>query len=89
MFLLICKQIKNICGIYLLWIFLHFTAAQLYVKFCTYNSVSGFLLSPFLANSIHCNGLRWTINQGAMSINSMWIVLGTYISSKLIEKNNI
>ena len=89
MILVIFKQIKNICGIYLLWIFLHFISSQLYVKFCTYNSISGFLLSPFLANSIHCNALRWTINQGAMSINSMWIVLGTYISSKLIEKNNI
>ena len=81
------KQIKNICGIYLLWIFLHFIGSHLYVKLCTHYSISGFLLSPFLANSIHCTGLRWIINQGAMSINSMWIVLGTYVSSKLIEKN--
>ena len=81
----IINNIKNILGIYLLWIILHYLGSNLYVKLCTHNSLYGFLLSPFLNNSIHCVGLRWIINQGSISINSMWVVLGTYISSKLIK----
>lgn len=80
------KNTLQLIKIYLLWIILHYCAAHLYVKFCTYNSMIGFVISPFLTSSVHCDGLRWVINQGATSIKCMWLVLGTYITSKLIHK---
>jgi len=82
------KIIINISGIYLLWIFLHFLASQLYVKLCVPNTIVGFLLSPFMTATPHCQGLRWIIYNSGSMINNMWIVLGTWISSRLLIVNN-
>ena len=79
------KKVLDLTYIYMIWILLHYTSSHIYVKLCTHNSIKGFILSPFLANSLHCNTLRWVMNNGADSINSMWVVLGTYISTKILK----
>ncbi len=77
-----CKPILTtfwkITGIYVLWIFIHFFASHLYVKYCTHYSIIGFITSPLLIASPHCLGLRWCISQGASTITTMWIVIGTW-----------
>ena len=74
----------DIGGIYLLWTLTHYTASQLYVKFCTPLSVSGFILSPFTVASPHCSGLRWCINKGSETVSTMWITIGTWLTKKII-----
>ena len=81
------KSVKiffSVSRIYLLWIFLHYVASHSYVKFCTPNTISGFIISPFLSSSPHCNGLRWVINNGSIVINNMWLLLGTWLGSCFI-----
>jgi len=78
--------ITQLFGIYLVWIFLHFVAAHLYVRLCNELSIIGFILSPFLASSLHCQALRWIIGNGAININAMWMTFGTWIISKMIIK---
>jgi hypothetical protein len=81
------KSIKifiNVSGIYLLWIFLHYLAAHLYVKLCVPNTILGFILSPFMTATPHCQGLRWIVYNAANMINNMWIVLGAWICSTLL-----
>ena len=81
------KSVKiffSVSRIYLLWIFLHYIASHSYVKFCTPNTISGFIISPFLTSSPHCNGLRWVINNGSNVINNMWLLLGTWLGSCFI-----
>ena len=78
------KIVFSVSRIYLLWIFLHYIASHSYVKFCTPNTISGFIISPFLTSSPHCNGLRWVINSGSNVINNMWLLLGTWLGSCLI-----
>ena len=78
------KIIINISGIYLLWIFLHHAASQLYVQICVPNTIAGFLMSPFMTATPHCQGLRWLIYNSANMINNMWLVLGAWICSKLL-----
>jgi len=78
------RYIIQISGIYLLWILLHYVAAQLYVKFCVPNNIVGFLLSPFMTATPHCQGLRWIIYNAANMINNMWIILGTWICSTIL-----
>jgi hypothetical protein len=84
------RYIIQISGIYLLWILLHYVAAQLYVKFCVPNNIVGFLLSPFMTATPHCQGLRWIIYNAANMINNMWIILGTWICSTIliIQRDN-
>jgi hypothetical protein len=67
----------------LLWIFLHYFSAQLYVKFCVPNTVYGFIMSPFMISTPHCQGLRWIVYNAANIINNMWILIGAWIYSMI------
>ena len=75
--------VNNIAGIYLVWIILHFVAAHLYVYYCANLSFYGFLMSPILVSAPHCRAIRWTIYNGAQSIDTMWIVFGTWLCSRI------
>jgi len=84
------KFIINISGIYLLWILLHYIASHLYVKFCVPCTLFGFIMSPFMTATPHCQGLRWIVYNAANMINNMWIIFGAWICSTLliINKDN-
>jgi hypothetical protein len=73
----------KISGVYILWIGLHYFSAHLYVKFCVPNSVVGFIMSPFMITTPHCQGLRWIVYNAANIINHMWIVIGAWIYSMI------
>jgi hypothetical protein len=73
----------KISGIYILWIGLHYFSAHLYVKFCVPNSVVGFIMSPFMIMTPHCQGLRWIVYNAANIINHMWILIGAWIYSMI------
>lgn len=75
--------VNSVAGIYILWMVLHFVSANLYVYYCAHMSLFGFLMSPVLASAPHCRAIRWVLNSGAHSIDAMWIVLGTWVCSKL------
>ena len=70
-------------GIYLLWICLHYFSAHLYVKFCVPHSLVGFIMSPFMIMTPHCQGLRWIVYNAANIINNMWILIGAWIYSMI------
>ena len=78
------SHVWEIGGIYIIWTFTHYTASQLYVKFCTPLSITGFFLSPFTVASPHCSGLRWCINRGSETISFMWITVGTWLTKRII-----
>ena len=78
------RIIVNVSGIYLLWIFLHFLASHLYVKLCVPNTIVGFLVSPFMTATPHCQGLRWIVYNASNVINNMWITLGAWLCSLLL-----
>jgi len=75
--------VNSVAGLYILWMVLHFVSANLYVYYCAYMSLFGFFMSPVLASAPHCRAIRWILNSGAQSIDAMWIVLGTWVCSKL------
>jgi len=79
------KIVINISGIYLLWIFLHYLASHLYVRLCVPSTIVGFLISPFMTATPHCQGLRWIVYNAANMINNMWIILGAWICSILLN----
>ena len=81
------KNLFAVSSIYLFWITLHFATAQLYVKFCAYPSLYGFLLSPFLISSPHCAAMRWVFTKGGTLLDGMWIILGTWLCSKVLYRD--
>ena len=84
------KFVIRVSGIYLLWIVLHYVASQLYVKLCVPNTLIGFVISPFMVATPHCQGLRWIVYNAANIINNMWILMGAWICSTIliINKDN-
>jgi hypothetical protein len=81
------KFIVKISGIYLLWILLHYFASHLYVKLCVPSTFFGFIMSPFMTATPHCQGLRWIVYNAANMINNMWIVFGAWICSTILIIN--
>jgi hypothetical protein len=74
--------INGVAGLYLLWVVVHFIAAQLYVYYCVPLTFLGFIMSPLMVSSPHCYAFRWCISNGANNINAMWVVFGTWLASK-------
>ena len=81
------KFIFSVTGVYLLWICLHYFASHLYVKMCVPNTVIGFIMSPFMTATPHCQGLRWVVYNAAHMINNMWIICGSFICSTIFKIN--
>ena len=79
----IIRSIWKISGVYIIWIFIHFFASHLYVKYCTSYTIIGFITAPILISSPHCVGIRWCITHGASTITAMWIVIGTWFATRL------
>ena len=77
----------KVSGVYLLWILLHYVASHLYVSLCVPKTIIGFVMSPFMTATPHCQGLRWIVFNAANMINNMWIILGTWICSTILIIN--
>ena len=73
----------KISGVYILWISLHYFSAHLYVKFCVPDTIIGFIMSPFMISTPHCQGLRWIVYNAANTINHMWLLIGSWIYSMI------
>jgi hypothetical protein len=78
------EWVIKISGVYLVWIALHFFASQFYIQLCAPKTIYGFLVSPFLIATPHCQALRWIVYNGANAINNMWIVMGTWFCSQIM-----
>ena len=70
--------------VYFGWIVMHYTASHMYTKLCVPETWYGFFISPFLTSTPHCQGLRWIVYNGANTINSMWVLIGTWLCSKIL-----
>ena len=82
----IVKNILDVAGIFIIWIIIHYTAAKFYPTFCAESGVFGFIKSIFVAQAPHCIAMRWIIYNGGIVINSMWLAISIWISSKLFNK---
>ena len=79
------NAVSKIWGVYFAWIALQYSASHLYVKLCVPDTLFGFLMSPFMTATPHCQGLRWVVTNGASMINNMWIVLGGWLCSTIFS----
>ena len=75
----------DVAVIILIWISLHYLAANIYPKFCAEFTAIGFIKSIFVATSPYCIALRWIIYNGGASINMMWTSIGIWITGKVFK----
>jgi hypothetical protein len=72
------SKLKDIVGIYLLWILLHFMCSHLYARFCAGNTILHVLMSIFVSPMPYCVAMRWVIFKGAKVIEVMWFLIGKW-----------
>lgn len=60
----------------------HYLSAHLYVWWCVPYGVKGYVMSPFLTLSPHCQFLRWVTYNGGVCINACWVLFGSWLISK-------
>ena len=77
------KDLYQVFLIHFSWMSLHYTSAHLYIRYCTPWGVIGAAFSPVMTMTPQCQAFRWCIVQGALSINSMWMTLGTWVIAKI------
>jgi len=78
--------VYEVTGVFVLWICLHYISANIYPYYCAETGFTGFIKSVFVAQAPHCIALRWVIYHGGIAINSMWITIAIWFSSKLLRK---
>lgn len=73
------KSFLSVFGLYAVWICIHYASSHLYIHWCVPATIFGFIMSPFIAPSPHCQALRWAIHNGGNSIIAMWVLLGIWL----------
>lgn len=79
-------KLRDIIGVYILWITLHFICSYLYVKLCSGNTLLSILMSPFVATMPHCVAMRWVIFKGARVIEIMWFLAGKWVIEQFVVR---
>jgi hypothetical protein len=72
-------KLNNMCNIaliYLACMVVHYGFVHLYQYSCTPSTFKGFVMSPLMASSPHCKGMRWIIYEMGEKIDIMWISIG-------------
>jgi len=75
------KTIIRTIAVYLCWLIVYFASTHLYTHFCTNLSVYGFLTAPFMTQTPHCRAFLWSISNGVTIIDTMWVLIGSFILS--------
>lgn len=83
---IVAPIIAGSIGYYMLWIALHYAAANLYVHYCTPPTLYGALTSPFLIATPHCSALRWIIAEGSNTILTMWSLVGVWCIVRITQR---
>ena len=81
---IIQKFVSPAVCISITWIFLHYIATHVYYEHCCGNTFYMLIMSVFHVSSPFCQGMSWVIYTGSRQILGIWIIMGTYVSSKLI-----
>lgn len=78
------KNVPVIVYTYIMWTIVHFTAAHLYVQWCTGHTIIGLIVSPLFAASPQCQALSWTMYTISQKFVQLWLLVGTYLCTKMM-----
>jgi hypothetical protein len=72
-------NVPAIILVYFSVVFVHFISSNIYPSFCCPFTFWGFIMSPFMVVTPHCEALRWVIHYTGEQIRNYWIWLGGYL----------
>ena len=85
----IIQFIWSCSKIYLFWIVIHYISVHAYVYLCTPATIWGFITSPFYVMAPQCIALDWAYLHSRNITYHMWIVLGTWLSVRILGSLSI
>jgi hypothetical protein len=77
------------CFIYVVWIFIHTIASNLYTLHCARLGILDIFISTLTINAPHCSAFRWIMNKSSLVMENMWFLLGGYFSLTFLKKINV
>jgi hypothetical protein len=77
--------ITSACWTYMVCVLLHFIAVHAYIKYCVGDKWYHLFHSMFYVSSPYCQGISWAIYYGSRKIQTMWFILGTFLSNRLFS----
>jgi len=83
-----CKPAIDLFGVYLVWLAVFYICSHLHTMLCVPATIIGFIMTPFLVPSPHCQALRWVIHTGGTTIMSSWLLLGTWCVSYILPRKS-
>ena len=75
----VLRNIPSVIFVYFGVTLVHFISSNIYPSLCCSFTVWGFIMTPFMAVTPHCEGLRWLIHYTGEQIRNAWIWLGGYL----------
>jgi len=73
------RNIPSVILVYVGVVLVHFISSNIYPSLCCPFTVWGFIMTPFMIVTPHCQGLRWIIHYTGQQIHNAWIWLGGYL----------
>jgi len=79
------SYVLSTAGIYASWTLVHYASAHAYANYCTEWSLWGFITSPIQTVNPVCKGLNWVVYTGSNTMSSIFVVMGTWATSRAIQ----
>lgn len=75
----IVKSVPGIVFLYFGIVLAHFVASNMYPSMCCGSGLWGFIMTPFMVVTPHCEAMRWVIHYTGDQIRNIWLWLGGYL----------
>jgi len=72
-------NIPSVILVYFGAVLVHFASSNIYPSICCPKTFWGFIMTPFMVVTPHCEGLRWIVHYTGEQIRNVWIWLGGYL----------
>ena len=79
LFQCIKANIPNIVCVYFGIVMAHFICSNVYPVWCCNNTWYGFIMTPFMVVTPHCEALRWVMHYTGEQIRNVWLWIGSYL----------
>lgn len=73
------STIPGIVFVYFGVVAVHYIASNVYPTLCSPWSIFGFIMTPFMVVTPHCEALRWSIHYTGDQIRNGWLWVGAYL----------
>ena len=70
-------------------VILHYISPYVYIELCVPDTIQGFLMSPFMVMTPHCQIIRWCGYYSGCILNNLWLLLAAWMLRLLITYSNI